>query len=572
MSSRPRLVLKFGGSVLRDREALRLAVNEIYRWRREGWSIVAVVSAFAGRTEELLSSAPPTAGPGGEFGLAALAACGEQESAAQLVLELDRRGVPACSLTPSSVELRAEGPALEAVPISLDPSCLEAALERDEVVVVPGFAARDEFGRTVLLGRGGSDLTAIFLAKELRAARCRLIKDVPALFESDPAQAHIQPRRFATASWSDALNLDGTIVQHKAVRFARSAGVEFEVGGLNGVAPTLVGARPAAWLEGCASRQRTRVVLLGLGTVGRGVYAGLQSWKEHFELCGVAVRSRERALARGVPESLLVRNLEEALDLDAEVVIEVIGDTSPAERAIETALCLGRAVVTANKALLARRGASLANLAREHGVRLAHSAAVGGSVPVLERLRSLPPGSLRGVRGVLNGTVNYLLEEVARGETLQTASSHARRAGFAERDASRDLSGKDAADKLCLMAAELGLGELATDDVFVEALTEASIARARQEGPVIRQVASLDFDGGALRASVRIRGVAPDDPLAAVFGEGNACVLQFQNGGSEILRGRGAGELPTAESVLGDLLELERERRDSAKVLLSHSA
>jgi hypothetical protein len=187
MPGRP-VVLKLGGSVLLDATRLRRAVHEIYRWRREGREVVAVVSAFAGRTDEILDRCmrlDPGLEPAGHrrlspFALAAALGAGEAESAAFLGAQLDRAGVPATVLSPGAVGLRADGDPLDATPREVDTGPIERALERDGVVVFPGFVALDAAGRAVTLGRGGSDLTALFLAHALAADRCRLIKDVDA--------------------------------------------------------------------------------------------------------------------------------------------------------------------------------------------------------------------------------------------------------------------------------------------------------------------------------------------------------------------------------------------------------
>ena len=139
------------------------------------------------------------------------------------------------------------------------------------MVVVPGYVATDAEDRLVVLGRGGSDLSALFLADRLGGARCRLIKDVDGLYESDPAAPGPRPRRYGRACWSDALATDGAIVQHKAVRFARDHRLPFELGRINGVAPTRIGPgrefgwslRPPRCCSGVSTRSCHRSVWHG---------------------------------------------------------------------------------------------------------------------------------------------------------------------------------------------------------------------------------------------------------------------------------------------------------------------
>lgn len=239
MSARRLAVLKFGGSVLADAGCLPGVCGEVGRWRREGFSVIAVVSAFSGVTDRLVRT---DEGIGDAQARAALHGLGELESAARLAIRLQGAGIPASVLTPGGVGLIAEGPALDASPVSLRTSVVNARLAAGEVVVFPGFVALDRVGRPVLLGRGGSDLTALFLAAELFADRCRLVKDVDGLYDRDPAGPGPAAQRYQQATYADALATDGTIVQHKAVRFAEGRGRRFEVGALGGGEGTVIGA------------------------------------------------------------------------------------------------------------------------------------------------------------------------------------------------------------------------------------------------------------------------------------------------------------------------------------------
>ncbi len=552
------IVLKLGGSVLLDEASLPQAVHEIYRWRRAGHAVVAVVSALAGETDRLLSRS--SAPDGSPYTAAALAANGEALSAALLAAALDRAGVPARVLSPSALRLRADGPPLDATPAALDRERLARALASEGVAIVPGFAGEDAEGRAVLLGRGGSDLTALFLASAL-GARCRLLKDVGALFERDPAAPGPPPRRFARASFADALLLDGTIVQHKALRFARDRGLEFEVGGLNRARATLVGSRPSRLEPPETAPRPLRVALLGLGTVGGGVWSLLRDLPSHFEPVAVAARDAEKARVLGVPPNLRITDPFDALAADPDVVVELLGGAEPAGSLLSAALDRGRDVVTANKRVLAERGAELESLALGKGARLRGSAAVGGSAPVLEHVARLRPGDALRVRGVLNGTVNFVLGELASGQDLESALAGARARGLTERDAARDLDGRDAADKLCVIASKLGVAGLSVERSGMDAADPATperAARARSRGRALRQIATLDLESRP-EARVELLELDADDPLCALAGARNAIVIERRDGGSERVEGVGAGRWPAAQAVLGDLLALARE-------------
>ena len=544
------IVLKLGGSVLVDEGHLSLGVHEIYRWRRAGYTVVAVVSALAGMTDRLLARARHVAPDGDPTTIAGVAANGERLSAALLVAALDRSGISASVLGPAELGLEAVGDPLDAMPIAVDGERITSTLARDGVVVVPGFIGIDSRGREVLFGRGGSDLSALFLADAL-GARCRLIKDVDGLYDLDPAQAGARARRYDSARWEDALATDGSIVQHKAIRFALERRLEFELGCLNANEPTRIGSGPPRFGVPSPITRRPRVALLGLGTVGAGVWARLRALAKTFEVIAVCNRDDQKANRLGVPADLRWSDPVAAARAGADIVVELMGGTEPATSAIRAAHRVGAKVVTANKRLLADGTVSLA-------ADLRASAAVGGCAPMLERLGALKPGEVRSLRGVLNGTTNYVLELVAEGNELQTALLDAQQRGFAERDTSRDLDGIDAADKLRVIARLLGAGPLEIPREVLDEETVAQASVARSQGKTLRQVATLHLEG-TQRGSVGLAQLADDDPLAGAKGPQNLIVADLTDGRSLRIEGVGAGRWPTAEAVIADLLDLARE-------------
>ena len=235
-------VLKFGSSVLRTENDFGVLVQEIRRWSSEKSRVIAVVSAIGKTTDRLMDQAVGYGEDLNQEGVAALASTGELASAALLTLALAKAGTAATILDPARLGLLATGPLLNAELSQVDEASLRLALGQFSVTVVPGFIARSGDGRTALLGRGGSDLTALFLAHRVRAGRCRLIKDVDGLYESDPNNgAASQPRRYSSIHWQDALHLKAAVVQHKAIRYAARHGQPFEVARPGGEDGTYVG-------------------------------------------------------------------------------------------------------------------------------------------------------------------------------------------------------------------------------------------------------------------------------------------------------------------------------------------
>ena len=549
------VVLKFGSSVLRSSADLPVAVDEIYRHVRAGQRVVAVVSAYAGVTDMLIERAHSVGGKADPHAYASLVGSGEIESASMLTLSLAAHGVPARLLPPEQFTLRAHGDPLDAEPHDFDARLLEATLEEVPAVVVPGFIAHDERNRTVLLGRGGSDFTALFLAARL-GAQCTLVKDVDGLYERDPATPSPAPRRFTQVTWDEALRVAGRLVQPKTIRFAHLHRQSFLVSCPGSPHATLVGPGPSR-LEATAPKTPLRVVLLGLGTVGRGVYDRLRAQPEHFEVVRAVVRHPGRHAATGVPTSLLSTNPWDAINEDADLVVEALGGEFPAAEVLLAALIAGRRVVTANKAALAPHWDSFAPFARGDDPPLRLSAAAGGAVPVLEALvREAATRRITGLRGVLNGTCNYVLDRIAAGSTYQEALAEAQSLGFAEPDPTADVCGLDAEHKLRLCS-QAAFGR-APAQFARTGIDPFDAIPPGVPGEILRLVAEVRLADGVAAARVSPRWLPPDDFLAGARGEDNRVVIDFDDGTTLRLAGKGAGRRPTTASVLGDLWEHAR--------------
>lgn len=549
------VVLKFGSSVLRSSADLPVAVDEIYRHVRAGQRVVAVVSAYAGVTDALIERAHSVGGKADPHAYASLVGSGEIESASMLTLSLAAHGVPARLLPPEQFTLRAHGDPLDAEPHDFDAEVLREVLAEVSAVVVPGFIAHDERNRTVLLGRGGSDFTALFLAARL-GAQCTLVKDVDGLYERDPATPGPAPRRFTQVTWDEALRVAGRLVQPKTIRFAHLHRQSFLVSCPASPHATLVGPGPSL-LEAATPAKPLRVVLLGLGTVGRGVYDRLRAQPERFEILRAVVRHPERHAANGIPASLLSTNPWDAINEDADLVVEAIGGEYPAAEVLLAALLAGRRVVTANKAALAPHWDSFAPFAGGHDPQLRLSAAAGGAVPVLEALaRESSVRRITGLRGVLNGTCNYVLDRLAAGSTYAEALAEAQSLGFAEPDPSADVGGLDAEHKLRLCAqAAFGQAPAQVSRRGIDCLDELP---AGAPGEVLRLVAELRLERGVPVACIAPRWLPPDAFLAGARGEDNRVEIEFDDGSTLRLAGKGAGRGPTTASVLGDLWEHAR--------------
>ena len=541
------IVLKFGSSVLRSEKDLPAAVHEIYRWWRDGFQVVAVVSAFGNTTDELTQRANSVCDQPDDEAVAMLLATGETASSALLRLALKRSGIPAAVLDAEQAGLSTDGPVLDANLTSIDIPNLHAAL-RNGVVVLPGFVGKDRTGKTTLLGRGGSDLTALFIAQRLGGV-CRLIKDVEGLYTSDPnAKDGTPSARFLRVSYATAARIGGAVVQRKAIHFAERHRLRFIISSVASGRATEVGAHADSVELSEPPARPLRVALLGCGTVGGGVYQRLAALPELFDIVGVGTRNVD---------------LEALIAAPVDVVIELLGGEEPARTLVSEALRLGRNVVTANKALLANHLATLQTLAANSGVTLRYSAAVGGVLPALEtisRARNLSP--LHSISGVLNGTTNFILDQLASGVDFDDAVFAAQQQGYAERDPQMDLNGTDAAQKLILLARAAFGADLPFSSIHrqgIEHLKPKQIREARSNGRITRLVAECRRGPHGLAATVSPVELPIDHPLARVDGVENRLIIQSQTGKTWDACGDGAGRWPTTEAVLADLFDLRRE-------------
>ena len=236
----PVTVLKFGSSLLGDEEGFARVVWEIKAEMQRGRRVVAVVSAVKGTTDRLLACASELSTRPAPRLLTLLLRTGEDASVALLGIALIQEGLNAHVLTADDFGLRTTGPLHDADPAGLDLARLVSCLRAHDVVVVPGFVGRDARGHPTLLGRGGSDLTALFVGDLLGAEETRLVKDVDGVFPADPRELNAPGPCLPTATWSEVERIGNGVVQPKALQYAEQADLTFRVAAVGG-AGTLVG-------------------------------------------------------------------------------------------------------------------------------------------------------------------------------------------------------------------------------------------------------------------------------------------------------------------------------------------
>ncbi len=348
-----------------------------------------------------------------------------------------------------------------------------------------------------------------------------------------------------------------------------------------------------------------KVGVLGCGNVGSALIALIERDADgiaartgvRLEVARVAVRSTARERAVPIDPRLLTHDAASVVaDPGVDVVVEVIGGIEPARTLILDALKAGKPVITANKELIANVGQELFEAASTAGVDLLFEAAVGGGIPLIRPLReSLAGERIRRVTGIVNGTTNYILTRMSEeGATYADALAEAQQLGYAERDPTADVEGYDAGAKAAILASIAFGARVVAGDVYregISGITAADIAYAARLGYVVKLLvvaerihgdqAGLDRAGedragqdraGVDRASgvagppeiaVRVHPamVARTHPLAAVRDSFNAVFVEGEAVGELMLYGRGAGGMPTASAVLGDLIDASHNLR-----------
>ena len=332
-----------------------------------------------------------------------------------------------------------------------------------------------------------------------------------------------------------------------------------------------------------APRPALRVAVLGAGTVGREVVRALLDRSAalvaadgaRLELAGVAVRDVARARATGIPADLLTDAPAHLVaDPTTDVIVELMGGDEPAHTIVAAALAAGKSVVTANKHVIAHHGAELEATARGTGAALRFEAAVGGGIPVLGPLATdLAANEIRAVRGIVNGTTNYILTAMTDdGRDYDEVLAAAQAAGYAEADPTGDVEGADAVNKLVILA-RLAFGiwlEPATVRTTADegpgagrpgitGVTAGDIAAARARGDVVKLIAAATREpDGSVRASVLATPIPASSAFGRTAGVLNRIEIEAEPVGTVAFSGPGAGGPATASAVLGDLVAISR--------------
>ncbi|MEG1504852.1 MAG: homoserine dehydrogenase [Lachnospiraceae bacterium] len=314
-----------------------------------------------------------------------------------------------------------------------------------------------------------------------------------------------------------------------------------------------------------------KIALLGMGTVGTGVYKLIQRQAKamiykadaKLEIIAILVHDKEK-VRDGVDSSLITDNWDDIIQNDEiDIVIEVMGGIEPAKTMILEALYAGKNVVTANKDLIAEYGKELLDAAEENHKDFLFEAAVAGGIPIIRPLKQCLAGNeIAKVVGIVNGTTNYILtkmfeEEMEFEEALEGATVR----GYAEADPTADIEGYDAGRKMAIMASVAFHSRVVLSDVHIEGITKISakdVRCAKQFDSVIKLLGVASNTAEGIEVAVYPMLLSNTHPLAAVRGSFNAVFVNGDAVGDAMFYGKGAGELPTASAILGDVIDVAR--------------
>ncbi len=333
------------------------------------------------------------------------------------------------------------------------------------------------------------------------------------------------------------------------------------------------------------SPPQIRVALARLGTVGRGVVRLLQEEGARYrQILGLDLRLvlildrsyRQKDTSWISSDVKFTESLDEFLEAPADVIVELIGGQDPADQIIRGGLEEGKSVVTANKLLMARFGSEYLKLAAKENAYLGFEASVAGGIPIIQVVsRSIFPDRISQVRGILNGTSNFILSQMGDGGSdYQDALSKAQSLGYAEADPSLDVSGEDARDKLAILSALCFHTRVDPDQIPTQGVTEITpvdFVYARRLDATIKLLGVATNNGP--EPSLRVGPFLIDNglPLAKISGVLNAVEVTGATLGSVLISGKGAGEGPTAVSVVADILEAARQKGNISQAIPSES-
>lgn len=323
-----------------------------------------------------------------------------------------------------------------------------------------------------------------------------------------------------------------------------------------------------------------KIAVLGYGTVGSGVVEVLRTNQKVIdERLGEELRIKYVLDLRDFPDDpvqeLITHDFEDIVnDEEVRIVVEVMGGIEPACTFVKRSLEAGKSVATSNKALVAKHGAELLRIAKEKNVNFLFEASVGGGIPILRPLHSSLTGDvIEEITGILNGTTNYMMTKMFyEGADYDEVLREAQANGFAERNPEADVEGYDACRKIAILSSIISGKQVDFEDIYCEGITRITaedMKYAKAMGMTIKLLATCKRDGEKLNAMVAPCLLRAEHPLFAINGVFNSIFVHGNMLGDAMFYGSGAGKLPTASAVVGDIVEEARNLERNLGVMWS---
>lgn len=330
--------------------------------------------------------------------------------------------------------------------------------------------------------------------------------------------------------------------------------------------------------------KKVKIALLGLGTVGSGVWKILKSNKDditrkcgyEIEVAKILVRNRDKKRAVDVPKELVTTNFNDILnDNSIDIVVEVMGGINPTKEYIISSILRKKHIVTANKMLLATHGDEIYSVAKREGVSVYYEASVAGGIPIINNIKeSLTANKIEEFYGIVNGTTNYILTKMQfENMTFEDALKEAQEKGYVEADMSSDIDGYDAQYKLSILSSLAFGSKVNVNEIYREGIaniTAQDIAYAKELGYSIKLLAIAKNYGESLEIRVHPTMIPSTHPLANVHNCFNSIFIKGNAVGELMFYGRGAGDLPTGSAVVSDIISILKNEIGVVKDCVSY--
>lgn len=555
------VVLKFDRSVLVSPDDNTHAVHQVYRYLREAYRVLVVVSSIGSIADVLSYPALQSVEQDDLIPSAAnfveLIASGETASACLLTLALERVGIKAKKLSHHCVKTTAS--LLNAEPVRMSSDLILSLFESYSVLVLPGVLGCDEANRTTLLGRQGADSMALFVAWTLQASSCIFFVNAQTLEAKTNLDPPLQWNNYQQINFSDALQSSSGLIQHKALKFAQTKSWPFQLQSLANGQEIVIGSEPSVTKKSLLEPQPLRVALLGLGAVGLQLYSLLMDSPQCFEVIGILVDDVARSTFGAIPSNLFSADWSTLLAQGCDVVIDLAEGVSSVELLLEQALKQNCQVVTCDQAMMLLHGVVLSGLAKQHGVELRLASSLAWVASIVDFERNSPEHAR--LSAVFGGAYTLIADQLRLGHSWAYAVALAQQFGLMGRQATPDLYHADVTKQAILLSRTVfGRDPDVIDVGHLAYLDEAIIQKAQSDGKILQLMALIEYRNQHITLRVEQRLMSANDPLAQVAWDEQAVLVEIGHEGRWSWHAKTRGSWPTTACIFAELLSCYQQK------------